>query len=142
MHVFVLQQCKLFDRKKRLDSMIDDGIMKGIYVETTDNTLKELSGFQDFLYRSFHNNGRYKDMQPDSNQPASLYGKAKTNKLEILEDITVAKLKFSPITDQTETLTYNATKVISDYLRPLCKNEYSINDTLSKHVIFNSTFKR
>ena len=23
----------------------------------------------------------------------------------------------------------NATKVISDYLRPLCKNEYSINDT-------------
>ena len=25
--------------------------------------------------------------------------------------------------------TYNAAKVISDYLRPLCKNEYSINDT-------------
>ena len=25
--------------------------------------------------------------------------------------------------------TYNAAKVILDYLRPLCKNEYSINDT-------------
>ena len=29
--------------------MIDDGIMKGTYVETTGNTLKELSQFQDFL---------------------------------------------------------------------------------------------
>ena len=35
--------------------MIDDGIMKGTYVETTDSTLKELSRFQDFLYRNFHN---------------------------------------------------------------------------------------
>ena len=25
--------------------------------------------------------------------------------------------------------TYNVTKVISDYLRPLCKEEYSISDT-------------
>ena len=24
---------------------------------------------------------------------------------------------------------YNVVKVLSDYLRPLCKNEYSINDT-------------
>ena len=28
-------------------------------------------------------------------------------------------------------MTYNATKVISDYLRPLSKNKYTINDTLS-----------
>ena len=28
-------------------------------------------------------------------------------------------------------MTYNAAKVISDYLRPLCKNKYTINDTLS-----------
>ena len=37
--------------------------------------------------------------------------------------------KFRPIIDETGTFTYNAAKVISDYLRPLCKNEYSINDT-------------
>ena len=50
-------------------------------------------------------------------------------KFETLEDITVANLKFRPIIDQTGTFTYNAAKVTSDYFRPLCKNEYSINDT-------------
>ena len=68
-------------------------------------------------------------MKPDSNQPAPLYGTAKTHRFEFLEDITVANLKFWPIIDQTETFTYIAAKFISDYLRPLCKNEYSINDT-------------
>ena len=57
----------------KLDTMIDDGMMKCTYVETTHNTLKELSRIQDFLYRNFHNYVRYKDMQPDSNQPARLY---------------------------------------------------------------------
>ena len=67
-------------------------------------------------------------MKPDSNQPARFYGTAKTHKFETLEDIIVANLKFRPIIDQTGTFTYNAAKVIPDYLRPLCKNEYSIND--------------
>ena len=44
-------------------------------------------------------------------------------------NINVANLKFRPIIDQTGTFTYYAAKVISNYLRPLCKNEYSINDT-------------
>ena len=48
---------------------------------------------------------RYKDIQQDSNQPALLYGTAKTHKFETLEDITVANLKFRPITDQTGTFT-------------------------------------
>ena len=55
------------DYVTKLDTMIDDGIMKGTYVETTYNTSKELSRFQDFLYRNFHNYERYKDMQPDCN---------------------------------------------------------------------------
>ena len=38
-------------------------------------------------------------------------------------------LKFRPIIDQTGTFTYNAAKAILDYLRPLCKNQYSIDDT-------------
>ena len=120
---------KKSDYVTKLDTMVDDSIMKGTYVATTDKTLKQLSQFQDFLYRNCHNYQRYKDLQPDSNQPARLYGTAKTHKFETLEDITVANLKFRPIIDQTGTLTYNAAKVISDYLRPLCKNEYSINDT-------------
>ena len=85
---------KISDYVTKLDTMIDDGIFKGPYVETTDNTLKELSQFQDFLYRNFHNHERYEDMKPDSNQPARLYGTAKTHKFETLEDITVANLKF------------------------------------------------
>ena len=109
--------------------MIDEGIMKGTYVETTNNTLKELSQFQDFLYGNSHNYERYKDTQTDSNQSVRLYRTAKTHKFQTLENITVANLKFRPIIDQTGTFTYNAAKVISDYLRPLCKNEYSINDT-------------
>ena len=72
---------------------------------------------------------RYKDMKPDSNQPARLYRTPKTHKFDFLEDVTVANLKFQSIIDQTGTFTCNAAKVISDYLRPLCKNEYSINDT-------------
>ena len=40
-------------------------------------------------------------MQPDSNQPARLYGTAKTHKFETLEDITVANLKFQSIIDKT-----------------------------------------
>ena len=84
--------------------MIDNSIMKGTYLETTDYMLKELSRFHDFLHRNFHNYEYYKDMKPDSNQPARLYGTAKTHKFETLEDIIVANLKFRPITDQTERL--------------------------------------
>ena len=96
--------------------MIDEGIMKDTSVGTTDNTLKALSRFQNFPSRNFHNYEHYKDMQPDSNQPARLYGTAKTHKFETLEDITVANLKFRPIIDQTGTFTYNVAKVILDYL--------------------------
>ena len=85
---------KKSDYVTKLDAMIDDGIMKSTYVETTDNTLKELLRFQDFLYRNFHNYECYKDMKPDSNQSAHFYGTAKTHKFEFLEDITVADLKF------------------------------------------------
>ena len=34
-------------------------------------------------------------MNPASNQPARLYGTAKTNKFETLEDITIVNLKFN-----------------------------------------------
>ena len=75
---------KKSDYVTKLDTMIDDGIMKSTHAETTDNTLKELSRFQDFLYRNFCNYERYKDMKPDSNQPARHYGTAKTQKFEFL----------------------------------------------------------
>ena len=46
----------------KLDTMIDDVIMKETYVEITGNTLKELSQFQYFLHRHFYNNEHYKDI--------------------------------------------------------------------------------
>ena len=50
-------------------------------------------------------------MNPDRNQPARLYGTAKTPRFEFLEGIIVASLKFRPIIDQTGTFTYNASKL-------------------------------
>ena len=42
---------KKSDYVTKLDTMIDDGIMKNNYVETIDNTLKEISRLQDFLFK-------------------------------------------------------------------------------------------
>ena len=74
--------------------------MKGIYIETACNTVKELSRFQDFLYRNFYNYECYKDMKNGTNQPT-----VKTHKFENLKDIFVTNLKFRPITDQIGTFT-------------------------------------
>ena len=68
-------------------------------------------------------------MRPVANQPAKLFATAKTQKFNNIEDINVDELKFRPITDQKETFTYNCSKVIAEYLKPLCKNEYCIKDT-------------
>ena len=40
---------KKSDHVTKLETVIDDSIMKGTYVKTNDNTLKELLRFQDFL---------------------------------------------------------------------------------------------
>ena len=61
------------DYVTKLNTMIDDGIMKGTYVKTTDNTLKELPRCQDFLYRNFHNHERHKDMQLEANQTMNFF---------------------------------------------------------------------
>ena len=71
------------DYVTKLETMIDDGIMKSTYVETTDNMLKELLRFQDFLYKNFHKYERYKDMKSDSIQPARFYGTAKPTNLKL-----------------------------------------------------------
>ena len=53
--------------------------------------------YEDFLQRTFYNYEYFKDMKFDSNQPACLFGTAKTHHFENLKDSTVAKLKFKPI---------------------------------------------
>ena len=70
-------------------------------------------------------------MLPTCNQPTRIYASAKTHKFSSVDRVNINDLKFRPITDQTGTMTQNAAKVISDYLRPVYKNKYAINDTLS-----------
>ena len=69
-------------------------------------------------------------MRPKSSQPARLYATTKTHKFNNLDEITVGKLKFRPIVDQTGTAMHDAAKVIGAYLKPLAFNEYKINDCL------------
>ena len=68
-------------------------------------------------------------MRPAANQPAKLFVPPKTHKFNNIEDINVDELKFRPIIDQKGTFTYNCSKVIAEFLKPLCQNEYCIKDT-------------
>ena len=112
--------------------MINEGITNGKYAPTVDTTLNNLQKFQDFLCCSFKDKSYpYKDMRSVSNQPGRLYAAAKTHKLSSFDKITIEKLKFQPIISQVGTYTYNAAKVIANYLKTLCENEYNINDTQS-----------
>ena len=114
------------DYDKKLQSMIDEGITNRTYAPTADTTLNELRKFQDFLRRNSKDKfDHYKDMRPVSNQPG------KTHKFSSLDELTIEKLKFRPIISQVGTYTYNAAKVIADYLKLLCQNEYKITDTQS-----------
>ena len=111
--------------------MVKEGIDKGTYTMTEDNTIKDLKNLKQFLKRNFKGYDKLDDMLPTSNQPASTYSTAKTHKFSSVDSVNINDLKFRPIIDQTGMITYIAAKVTSDYLRPLCKNKYTINDTLS-----------
>ncbi|XP_066934351.1 uncharacterized protein [Clytia hemisphaerica] len=118
------------DYINKLQGMIDDGINNGIYKQAEDTTLHDLKIFKDFLYRNFNKYEHYKDMIPTANQPAQLYGLAKTHKFNNINNIDVRNLKFRPIIAQVGTCTYKAAQIIAKYLQPLLsENEYMINNT-------------
>ena len=117
------------DYNQKLQHMIDEGIRNGIYTPTEDNALNDLRKFQDFLRRNSKDKfARYEDMRPVSNQPGRIYVTAKTHKFNSLVDINVHNLKFRPIISQIGSYTYNTAKVIAEYLKPLCSNQYKISD--------------
>ena len=115
---------------QKLEGMLDEGIKRGTYERSTETTNHDLETFQRCIYRNFKNHPSYDKMRPKSSQPARLYTTAKSHKFNNLDEITVEKLKFRPIVDQTGTATYDAAKVIGEYLKPLAFNEYKINDCL------------
>ena len=118
------------DYIRKVNNIIEEGMQQGKYIETIDTTQSDLKHFQDFLYRHFKRSEHYDQMRPVSNQPGRFFATAKTHKFTSLNDITVENLKLRPIIDLTGTYTYNTSKVIANYLRPLSKNQYTISDTL------------
>ena len=52
------------DYVDKVNKMIQDGITKGVYEVTTDNTHKDLASFQNFLYRHFKCHPDYDKMRP------------------------------------------------------------------------------
>ena len=109
----------------QLQNMIDDGIRQVIYSPTVDTTFSDLKKFHDFLSQNFKRKyDRYEDIRPVSNQLGKIYATAKTDKFDSLENIIIENLKFRPIICQIGTYTRNAAKVLSDYLKLLCQNEY------------------
>ena len=119
------------DYIEKLENMVKESIDKGTYTLAEDNTVKDLKNFKQFLKQNFKGYDKLDDILPTSTQPARLYATAKTHKFSSADSVNINDLKFRPIINQTGTMTYNAAKVISDYLRHLCKNKYIINDTLS-----------
>lgn len=83
------------------------------------------------MCQNFYEYKRNKSMYPHSNQHTNLYGTAKAQKFNNIDEFNKEKFKFHPIIDQTGTHIYNAAKPISQYLKPLCKNEFTINDAQS-----------
>ena len=119
------------DYQNNVNNMINEGIAAAKYIQTVDNTHKDLKCFQDFIYRNLYKHEQYENMRPKSNQPGRFFATAKTHKFDSVNDITLDKLKLRPIIDQTGTYISNASKVVAKYLRPLYKNKYTIDDTLT-----------
>ena len=119
--------------------MLQQGISEGKYIKTEDNSLKELKSFQSFIYRHFKKSTFYRDMMLSSHQLARFFTSAKTDKFENFDDINIKELKLRPIIDQTGTWYYKTGKVVVQYLKPLTKNEFVINNTQDFPSMLNRT---
>ena len=67
---------------------------------------------------------------PKSNQPALLYGTAKTHKFENFDEITINNLKLRPIINTCGTFYHETAKFFTYYLLPLTESEYTIKSTM------------
>ena len=75
-------------------------------------------------------------MRPTYNQPTRFFSSAKTHKFNKTEDINIQDLQLRPIIDQSGACTYNASKVITNYLKPLDQKDFIISDKFSFPDIF------
>ena len=114
------------DYVKKVNAMISEGISKGKYVETVNNTHTDLKRFQDFLYRNFYKKKYYDGMRPVSNQPARFSTTAETHKFDTIEDINVKDLKLRPNWNLYIWSAKGSCTVFEIFW-----NEFSISDTLA-----------
>ena len=126
------------DYVSKLEAMIQEGIANGKYIETEDNTLKDLRTFQNFLTRNFKSTLPLEKIKPTSNQPAFLYGTAKTHLFNNPGEITKEKLKLRPIVSTCGTFSYKTAKYLASYLLPLTENEYSIKTTTALPTVLTT----
>ena len=91
------------DYQNKVNNIINEGIAEGKYIETVDNTHKDLKRFKDFLYRNLYKHEQYENMRPKSKQLGRFFATAKTHKFDSVNDIPLDKLKLRPIIDQTGT---------------------------------------
>ena len=73
------------DYVNKLETMINEGIESGTYVECQNTILSDLELFQDFVQRDFKNYQKYDKMKPVVNQPARLFATAKTHTFNHIE---------------------------------------------------------
>ena len=82
---------KKSDYTSKLDTMIDDGIMKGTYAKTTDNTLKD---FRTFYVETFIIMSTIRICNSIEINQHIFMEKLEPTNFEALEDITVANFEF------------------------------------------------
>ena len=70
------------DYQNKVNNVINEGIAEGKYIETVDNTHKDLKRFQDFLYRNLYKHEQYENMRPKSNPPGRFF--ASKNPLSLI----------------------------------------------------------
>ena len=113
------------DYVNKLETMIEEGIANGKYVPSEDNTLKDLKSFQDSLTRNFKSSLPLNKIKPTSNQPAFLYGTAKTHKFQNPVQITKDNLKLRPIVRTCGTFYYETAEFLASYFLSLRMNTAS-----------------
>ena len=117
------------DYETKIQIMIEEGIRDGKYTPTDDTIMKDLNSFQYFLRKYFKNSPFYNNIFPSYNQPARFFATAKTHKFNNLSEITIHNLPLRPIINQIDTVYYNSAKILSNYLKPISYNKYTINIT-------------
>ena len=110
------------DHVNKFEALIQDGIANGKYVETEDNTLKDLKSFQNFLTLNFKSTLSLNKIKLTSNQPAFRYGTAKIHKFINPGEITKESFKLRPIVSTCGIVYYKTAKYLASYLLLLRTN--------------------